>query len=108
MIEAQIEHVLAALRYMWRRGACAIEPRAEAQSAFVAEVQRRMEGTVWVAGGCASWYLDRTGRNSTLWPDFSWRFRRRAARLRPEEYVLSFPRDAGQHTAGLLARAASS
>jgi cation diffusion facilitator CzcD-associated flavoprotein CzcO len=93
MIEAQIEHVLAALRHMRREGACAIEPRAEAQSNFVAEIQRRMEGTVWVAGGCASWYLDPTGRNSTLWPDFSWRFRRRVARLRPEEYALSFPHE---------------
>jgi cation diffusion facilitator CzcD-associated flavoprotein CzcO len=91
MIEAQIEHLLATLGHMRRHGASAIEPRREAQSAFVAEVQRRMEGTVWVAGRCASWYLDSTGRNSTLWPDFSWRFRRRAARLKADEYVLSFP-----------------
>jgi hypothetical protein len=46
-----------------------------------------MDGTVWVAGGCASWYLDRTGRNSTIWPDFTWRFRRRVARLDPAEYL---------------------
>lgn len=99
MIEAQIEHLISALRLMRRRGASSIEPRPEAQSAFVAELQRRMEGTVWVAGGCASWYLDRTGRNSTLWPDFSWRFRRRVARLRAEEYVLNFPHDAGRPAA---------
>jgi cation diffusion facilitator CzcD-associated flavoprotein CzcO len=90
MIEAQIEHALAALELVRRRGAASIEPRGEAQSAYVREVQRRMEGTVWVAGGCASWYLDSTGRNSTLWPDFSWRFRRRVARLDPDEYVLNF------------------
>jgi cation diffusion facilitator CzcD-associated flavoprotein CzcO len=90
MIEAQIEHVMAALDHAWRHGASAIEPRAEAQAAFAAAVQRRMEGTVWTAGGCASWYLDPTGRNSTLWPDFSWRFSRRAARLNPDEYMLSF------------------
>ncbi|HEX8000562.1 MAG TPA: NAD(P)/FAD-dependent oxidoreductase [Pyrinomonadaceae bacterium] len=102
MIEAQIEHLLAALKYMWRRGACAIEPRPEAQSAFVAEVQKRMEGTVWIAGGCASWYLDSTGRNSTIWPDFTWRFRRRVARLNRDEYVLSFPEKAEQQTAELF------
>jgi cation diffusion facilitator CzcD-associated flavoprotein CzcO len=96
MIEAQIEHLLATLSHMWRHGASAIEPRPEAQSAFVAEVQRRMEGTVWIAGRCASWYLDSTGRNSTLWPDFSWRFRRRAERLKADEYVLSFPPDTKQ------------
>jgi cation diffusion facilitator CzcD-associated flavoprotein CzcO len=94
MIEAQIKHMLAALGHMRQRGASAIEPRPEAQSAFVNDVQRRMVGTVWLAGGCASWYLDSTGRNSTLWPDFSWRFRRRVARLDATEYVLSYARAA--------------
>lgn len=27
-----------------------------------------MARTVWTTG-CASWYLDATGRNSTLWPE---------------------------------------
>ena len=88
MIEAQIEHVLSALRHMRSHGVGALEPKPEAQAAFVAGVDARMEGTVWTSGGCASWYLDATGRNSTLWPDFTWRFRRRAARMRPEEYVM--------------------
>jgi cation diffusion facilitator CzcD-associated flavoprotein CzcO len=96
MIEAQIEHLLAALNYLRRHGASAIEPRPEAQAAFVAEVRRRMEGTVWIAGRCVSWYLDSRGRNSTLWPDFSWRFRRRVASLNPDDYVSSFPPDAKQ------------
>jgi cation diffusion facilitator CzcD-associated flavoprotein CzcO len=96
MIEAQIEHLIAALIHMRRHDASAIEPRSDAQRAFVAKVQRRMEGTVWVAGNCASWYLDSTGRNSTLWPDFSWRFRRRVARLNAGDYMLSFPHDAKQ------------
>ncbi len=92
MMEAQIEQTIAALKHMWREGASAVEPREEAQSAFVAEVARRMEGTVWTNGGCTSWYMDSTGRNAAIWPDFTWRFRRRAARLNPEEYVLSFSR----------------
>ena len=86
MIESQIEHVMKVLRYMRRNRIAALEPRADAQAAFVADVERRMRGTVWVAGGCKSWYLDRTGRNSALWPDFSWRFRRRVARLDPSAY----------------------
>jgi cation diffusion facilitator CzcD-associated flavoprotein CzcO len=92
MIEAQIEFLVNALGYMGRHGVASIEPRAEAQAAYVREVERRMDGTVWTSGGCASWYLDRTGRNSTIWPDFTWRFRRRVARLDPTEYVLSGPR----------------
>jgi cation diffusion facilitator CzcD-associated flavoprotein CzcO len=94
MIEAQIEHLLKALRYMRRHNVSTLEPRADVQAAYVEEVQRRMRGTVWTAGGCASWYLDSKGRNSTLWPDFTWRFRRRVARLNPDEYLMNHQRDA--------------
>ena len=45
-----------------------------------------MQGTVWVAGGCKSWYLDRTGRNSTLWPDASWSYYRRASAFDARAY----------------------
>ncbi|HEX8392975.1 MAG TPA: NAD(P)/FAD-dependent oxidoreductase [Longimicrobium sp.] len=89
MIEAQLEHVIRALRHMRETGVAALEPRPEAQAAFVAEVDRRMRGTVWTHGGCASWYLDETGRNSTLWPDFTWRFRRRLSRFDPSEYRMT-------------------
>jgi hypothetical protein len=50
------------------------------------------DGTVWTAGGRTSWYLDTTGRNSTLWPRTTWAYRRGLARFRPEEpeeYALS-------------------
>ena len=86
MLEAQIEHVLGALSYMRQHGIATIEARAEAQAAYVAEVDKRMRGTVWTSGGCLSWYLDSTGRNSTLWPTPSWSFRRRVARFSPREY----------------------
>jgi cation diffusion facilitator CzcD-associated flavoprotein CzcO len=91
MIEAQIEFLMSALGYMERRGVATLEPRPEAQAAFVGEIERRLEGTVWNSGGCASWYLDRTGRNSTIWPDFTWRFRRRVARLDPAEFLTTGP-----------------
>ena len=87
MIEGQIEHLMGALRFMRAHGVQSVEPRAEAQGEYVSSLYRRTEGTVWVAGGCRSWYLDRTGRSSAVWPDFTWRYRRRVARFRPREYV---------------------
>ena len=87
MTEGQIEHLVGALRHMKEKGVAALEPRPEAEAAYVAWLDERMRGTVWTAGGCESWYLDATGRNSTLWPDFSWRFRRRARRFRAHEYA---------------------
>jgi len=91
MIEAQIDHVLNAIRHLRSTGATSVEPTEQAQSAFVAKIDHDMEGTVWTAGGCASWYLDRQGRNSTLWPSFTFAFRQRVAPFDPAEYRTRMP-----------------
>lgn len=88
MIEAQVRYVVDALRTMARRGLAEVEVRPDAQDAFNEDLQRRMRRTVWNAGGCASWYLDARGRNTTLWPDFTWRFRRRTRRFDAGAYEL--------------------
>lgn len=89
MIESQINLVMDALRYMRAHRIGAVEPRKDAQDAFVAEMRELTAGTVWVEGGCSSWYLDANGQNSALWPTFTMPFRRRLKNFRPEEYVLT-------------------
>ena len=88
MIEAQIAHVVNALRFMRAHRLAAVEPREEAQAAFVAAVDRMAEDTVWTAGGCKSWYLDATSRNAALWPGSVPAFRRRVEPFDPSEYRL--------------------
>lgn len=50
-----------------------------AQQRFTEQVRRKSRHTVW-ATGCHSWYLDRFGQNTTLWPgstiSYWWRTRR--------------------------------
>ena len=86
MAEAQARYLAAALDHMDRLGAAAIEPLPAAQARWNEEVQAAMRGTVWTAGGCASWYLDRKGRNTTLWPDFAFRYQRLLAHFDAEHY----------------------
>jgi cation diffusion facilitator CzcD-associated flavoprotein CzcO len=100
IIESQISYVMDALRTMEQRGAVACEPRPPAQERFNAQLQRRMRRTVWTQGGCASWYLDAHGRNTTLWPGSSWTFRRATRAFDPAEYELLSPAPA---TASALA-----
>jgi cation diffusion facilitator CzcD-associated flavoprotein CzcO len=87
MIESQIAYVLDALEAMRERAAATVEVRAEVQSAFNDELQRRLEGTVWMSG-CQSWYLDAHGRNTAIWPGFTFGFRRRTRRFEPADYLL--------------------
>jgi cation diffusion facilitator CzcD-associated flavoprotein CzcO len=91
MIESQINYILDALRYMDETGIATIEPRADVQQHWNERIDERLQGTVWNAGGCKSWYLDDTGRNSTLWPGFTWPFREATRRFEPAEYVSRSP-----------------
>jgi cation diffusion facilitator CzcD-associated flavoprotein CzcO len=88
MIESQITYVLDALRTMGRRGASTLEVRPEAQAAYNAELDRMTEDTVWVTGGCTSYYIDRNGHNSALWPTFTWPFRQRTREFDEAAYAL--------------------
>src|SRR4051812_30888198 len=87
MIESQLNYVLDALRTMREEGLEVLETTPQAQEAYRQLIAERSKGTVWLAGGCSSWYLDRHGHNTTLWPDFTFRFRRLTRRLDRENYV---------------------
>jgi cation diffusion facilitator CzcD-associated flavoprotein CzcO len=92
MIEAQIAYLKKALRYRRDHGLSSLEPTQAAQQAYVAEVDRDTAGSVWTAGGCLSWYVDATGRNSTLWPGSVRAYQRRLARFEIGDYATKLPR----------------
>jgi cation diffusion facilitator CzcD-associated flavoprotein CzcO len=91
MIESQITYVLSALKAMRRRGAAVLDVRPEAQAAYNAELEEMTRGTVWVSGGCSSYYIDRNGHNSTIWPTFTWPFRQRTREFDEAAYALGAP-----------------
>ena len=88
MVEAQIRYILDALRYLDAHEAKRFEVRHGVLERFNDELQSKMDRTVWTQGGCASWYLDDKGRNPTLWPDFTWRFKRATRHFNPSDYVI--------------------
>jgi cation diffusion facilitator CzcD-associated flavoprotein CzcO len=89
MAEAQAGYIRQALEHMERAGVGAIEPRQEVQDAWNEELQRKSAGTVWLNGGCTSWYIDPNGKNSTLWPDHTFRFFAAMKRFKPSEYRIA-------------------
>jgi cation diffusion facilitator CzcD-associated flavoprotein CzcO len=88
MIESQLAYVLDAVRTMGERGIASVDVRPDVQAAYNDELQDGLRETVWATGGCASWYLDDSGRNTTLWPGGTWRFRTRTRRFDPALYTL--------------------
>jgi cation diffusion facilitator CzcD-associated flavoprotein CzcO len=87
MIEAQLNYLLGALKSV--DGTTAIEVKQQAQDTYNADIQRQLKGTVWNTGGCESWYLDKRGRNTTLWPTFTFRFRQLVRRFNPADYNIT-------------------
>ena len=74
MIESQIRYVAGAIVAVDKAGAQALAPTRAAQDRFNDELQRRLAGSVWNTGGCASWYLDEHGKNRVLWGGYTWQY----------------------------------
>ncbi|WHZ11633.1 MAG: Cyclohexanone monooxygenase [Burkholderiaceae bacterium] len=89
MIEAQTRYVVDAILGMAARGLRSFDLHPEVQRRFNEWLQRRMAPTVWATGGCRSWYLTRDGRNVTLWPGFTFDYRRRTRRFDWHSYALT-------------------
>jgi len=87
-LESQITYVADALRTMDRDDVGRIEVRADAFERYVAECDRRSEGTVWTEGGCKAYYTDADGRNFAIYPGFASGYRMRTRRFDPAPYAL--------------------
>jgi hypothetical protein len=49
-----------------------IDIKADVYEKFNKNLQLKFKNTVWLKGGCHSWYQNAKGNNTTLWPDFTW------------------------------------
>ena len=86
MMEAQLDYITDALAFMERSGAGSVEVRRPAVAKWTADIARKTANTVWSSGGCSSWYLDSEGRNTTIWPDYTFRFKRLTRRFDAHRY----------------------
>jgi cation diffusion facilitator CzcD-associated flavoprotein CzcO len=86
MIEAQVEYILGALRHAQEHGVQSLRPRAQTVADYNRELQDALEKSVFNAGGCSSYFIDRNGRNSTNWPWSIRELRRRLQRFDAAAY----------------------
>jgi len=89
MIESQVAYIRDAIRTMRTNSYATVEPTEDATSAWNDDLQRKMDNTVWSEGGCASWYLDEHGRNTTLWPSFTFLFRHLTSKFDVDKYAVT-------------------
>ncbi|MGY2230299.1 NAD(P)/FAD-dependent oxidoreductase [Pseudomonas tolaasii] len=90
MIEAQVAYILDALKQMQRQHLATVEVKPAVEQAYNEQLQAQLKRTIWNTGGCQSWYLDpRTGKNTTLWPGSTCRFKRVTRQFALKDYIAS-------------------
>ncbi|MFF0817936.1 flavin-containing monooxygenase [Rhodococcus sp. NPDC003318] len=86
MLESQARYVREALDHMDSHDLVAVEVSDRAQREYRAQIGAALASTVWNQGGCSSWYMDTRGRNSVMWPTFTWRYRAQLRTFDAENY----------------------
>lgn len=93
IIEAQLAYIIDTLKKVRKDEIATIEIRKEVLDKYNDEVQAALKNTVWNTGGCSSYFIDKNGRNSTLWPWTTFEMRARLAKCNLGDYTISFKRN---------------
>jgi cation diffusion facilitator CzcD-associated flavoprotein CzcO len=88
MIEAQLRYVMDCLNTMKRSQLAAVEVKPSVYENFNHRLQDDLRKTIW-SSGCKSWYVNDSGRNTTIWPGFTFRFRQKTRSFKPSEYAVT-------------------
>jgi cyclohexanone monooxygenase len=88
MIESQIQYAMEAILHARANGLASVDVQRGVQDQYNSELQQRMGKTVWATGGCTSWYTTASGKNTTLWPGFTFQFRKQTKQFDAENYEL--------------------
>lgn len=88
MIEASVNYIVKAIKTVRNKGMRYLNVKEEIQEAYNAEIQKKLEKTVWNSG-CNSWYLTSTGKNTTVWPGFTFEYWQKTRNIRPADYEWS-------------------
>ena len=85
MIEAQFNYVMDAIQKIKKQNIKYIDVKETVQTEFCKTMQDKMVGTAWTSG-CNSWYLSDSGKNFTIWPDYTFNYIRQTKKIDLADY----------------------
>ncbi|MES2102649.1 MAG: NAD(P)/FAD-dependent oxidoreductase [Pseudomonadota bacterium] len=89
MIESGVNYILQAIQMTRLQRIKSLEVKADAAGEYNRQIQQKLKGTVWNSG-CKSWYLNSRGKNLTLWPGFTFEYRRIMKKFDADQYHARF------------------
>ena len=88
MIETQIKYILGGVDHWCHEDRRPLDVLPERAEKYDSQIQALSQSTVWIRGGCDSWYLDeKTRRLSLIWPGSAADFRRRNGSFNPADFA---------------------
>jgi hypothetical protein len=86
IIEAQFKFILSAITTALRKDITKISLDPTRFVKYNRRIQAALKKTVWNSG-CTSYFLDKSGRNTTNWPWTTFRMRRLLGRFEMQDFV---------------------
>lgn len=87
MIESQIEYILQSIQLLNKAGKKKIEVKQTVQDEYNKTLQEKLKNTIWNSG-CKSWYTTSTGKNTSIWPGFTFQFWWKVKHLKASDFVV--------------------
>ncbi|MGA7834732.1 MAG: NAD(P)/FAD-dependent oxidoreductase [Acidimicrobiales bacterium] len=87
MHESQLNYATKAIEVALHSDAL-VEPKAHLAERWTRDLREKLPTTVW-GTGCSSWYLNEEGANTTIWPDFTFKYRQATRRFDPRDHLIS-------------------
>ncbi len=87
IMESQMKYIIQYLQQLEAKGESAvIDVKPDLQKKYNERLQKKLKGTIWDAG-CSSWYLNKDGKNTVIFPGLTHAYRKVTRRLNPEDYI---------------------
>ena len=67
-MENPVEHATKPISQTLNGDVTAFELKKSAELKWTRDIQTELKDTVWISGGCSSWYKMKDGWNSTVYP----------------------------------------
>ncbi len=89
MIEHQVHYIMEYLKAAKKLHAKYMDVKPDVQNEYNIAIQKRLNKAVWGDnGGCTSWYKTAAGKNTTLWPGFTFEFRAKTQFFKKSDYTV--------------------
>jgi cyclohexanone monooxygenase len=88
MLECQIDYATRVIDFTEKNSKHSLEVNEKVEAQYNDWVQRKLKNTVWLTGGCNSWYLNKAGKNTTLYPTYNYHFRRACRNFKAKNFLV--------------------